>query len=77
MIVAKNIVGSFIGTLIAVWFSRWLGWIPSYDFAAERYFVENWRELSMGILTLGLVAVLACMFSMMVYALWRLLMSIK
>ena len=45
MIVVKNIVGSFIGTLIAVWLCRWLGWIPSYGCVAEQYFAEHHREL--------------------------------
>lgn len=71
MIVAKNIVGSFIGTLIAICFARWIGWLPSYDCAAAQYFVEHHREIVLGLLMLGLTsAVVGCLI-VMVYALYR------
>ena len=77
MIVAKNIVGSFIGTLIAVWFSRWLGWIPSYDCVAERYFVEHHKEIVLGLLVVGLAfAVVGCLI-VAVYAMYRMARTIE
>ena len=77
MIVVKNIVGSFIGTLIAVWFCRWLGWIPSYGYEAERYFVEHNKEIVLGIITAGMaLAVVGCLI-VMVYALYRMSRTIE
>jgi hypothetical protein len=77
MIVAKNIVGSFIGTLIAVWFSRWLGWIPSYDCMAERYFVEHNKEIVLGLIAVGLaLAVVGCLI-LLVYAMYRMARTIR
>lgn len=71
MIVVKNIVGSFIGTLIAIYFARWIGCLPSYDYAAEQYFVEHSREIVFGLLLTGLsLAVIGCLI-VMVYALYR------
>ena len=77
MIVVKNTVGSFIGTLIALWFVRWLGWIPSYDCVAERYFVEHHREIVLGLIAVGLaLAVVGCLI-VMVYALYRMARTIE
>ena len=77
MIVVKNIVGSFIGTLIAVWFCRWLGWIPSYGYEAERYFVEHHREIVLCLLAMGLTfAVIGCLF-VAVYAAYRMARTIE
>ena len=77
MIVVKNIVGSFVGTLIAVWFSRWLGWIPSYGCVAERYFVEHHKEIILGLLAVGLaIAVIGCLI-VMVYAAYRMARTIE
>ena len=77
MIVVKNTVGSFIGTLIAVWFCRWLGWIPSYGCVAEQYFVEHHREIVLGLLMLGLTfAVVGCLF-VAVYAAYRMARTIE
>ena len=77
MIVAKNIVGSFIGTLIAIWFARWIGWLPSYDYAAARYFVEHHREIVLGLLAMGLaLAVVGCLI-VMVYAAYRMARTIE
>ena len=77
MIVVKNIVGSFIGTLIAIWFARWIEWLPSYDYAAARYFVEHHREIVLGLLTMGLaLAVVGCLI-VMVYAAYRMARTIE
>lgn len=77
MIVVKNMVGSFIGTLIAMWLVRWLGWIPSYDCVAERYFVEHHKEIVLGLLAVGLaLAVVGCLFAL-VYASFRMARTIK
>lgn len=77
MIVAKNIAGSFIGTLIALWFVRWLGWVPSYDCVAERYFVEHHKEIVLGLLAVGLaIAVIGCLI-VMVYAAYRMARTIE
>ena len=71
MIVAKNVVGSFIGTLIAIYFARWIGWLPSYDCVATQYFVEHHKEIVLGLLAVGLaIAVIGCLI-VMVYALYR------
>lgn len=76
MIVMKNVVGSFIGTLIAVWFCRWLGWIPSYSCVAEQYFVEHHREIVLGLLAAGLaLAVVGCLI-VVVYAAYRMARTI-
>ena len=77
MIVVKNIVGSYIGTLIALWFVRWLGWVPSYDCVAERYFVEHHKEIVLGLLAVGLaLAVVGCLI-VMVYAMDRMVRTIE
>lgn len=77
MIVVKNAVGSFIGTLIALWFVRWLGWVPSHDCVAERYFVEHHKEIVLGLLAVGLaIAVIGCLI-VMVYAAYRMARTIE
>ena len=77
MIVAKNIAGSFIGTLIAIWFARWIGWLPSYDCVAARYFVEHHKEIVLGLLVMGLaLAVIGCLI-VMVYAAYRMARTIE
>lgn len=77
MTVVKSSIGSFIGTLIAVWFCRWLGWIPSYDCVAEQYFVEHYREISLGLLAMGLaLAVIGCLI-VVVYAAYRMSRTIE
>lgn len=77
MIVAKNVVGSFIGTLIAIYFARWIGWLPSYDCVAARYFVEHHREIVLGLLAMGLaLAVFGCLI-VMVYAAYRMARTIE
>ena len=77
MIVVKNIVGSYIGTLIALGFGRWLGWVPSYDCVAERYFVEHHKEIVLGLLAVGLaIAVIGCLI-VMVYAAYRMARTIE
>lgn len=77
MIVVKNIVGSYVGTLIAVWFCRWLGWIPSHDCVAEQYFVEHHREIALGLLATGLAfAVIGCLI-VVVYAAYRMARTIE
>ena len=77
MIVVKNIVGSFIGTLIAIYFARWIGCLPSYDCAAEQYFVEHHKEIVLGMLAAGMaLAVVGCLI-VMVYALYRMARTIE
>lgn len=77
MIVVKNVVGSFIGTLIAICFARWVGWLPSYDCAAARYFAEHHREIVLGLLAAGLaLALIGCLF-MVVYAAYRMARTIE
>ena len=77
MIVVKNIVGSFIGTLIAIYSARWIGWLPSYDCVATRYFVEHHREIVLGLIALGLaLAVVGCLI-MVVYAAYRMARTIE
>ena len=77
MIVAKNIAGSFIGTLAAIYFARWIGCLPSYDCVAAQYFVEHHREIVLGMLMLGLAsAVVGCLL-VMVYALYRMSRTIE
>ncbi len=77
MIVAKNMVGSFIGTLIAIYFARWIGCLPSYDCVAAQYFVEHHREIVLGLLMLGLTsAVVGCLI-VMVYAAYRMARTIE
>ena len=77
MIVVKNIVGSFIGTLIAIYFARWIGCLPSYDCVAMRYFVEHHKEIVLGLLAVGLaIAVVGCLI-MMVYAAYRMARTIE
>ena len=76
MIVAKNIVGSFIGTLIAIYFARWIGWLPPCDYAAARYFVEHHKEIVLGLLAAGLaLAVVGCLI-VLVYAMYRMARTI-
>ena len=77
MIVVKNIVGAFIGTLAAIYFARWIGCLPSYDCVAERYFVEHHKEIVLGLLAVGLaIAVIGCLI-VMVYALYRMARTIE
>ena len=77
MIVVKNIVGSFIGTLIAIYFARWIGCLPSYDCVAEQYFVEHHKEIVLGLLAVGLaIAVIGCLI-VMVYAAYRMARTIE
>lgn len=77
MIVVKNVVGSFIGTLIAIYFARWIGCLPSYDCAAARYFVEHHREIVLGLLAVGLTfAVIGCLI-VAVYAMYRMARTIE
>ena len=77
MIVAKNIVGSFIGTLIAIYFARWIGCLPSYDCVAARYFVEHHREIVLGLIAVGLaLAVVGCLI-VVVYAAYRMARTIE
>ena len=77
MIVVKNIAGSFIGTLIAIYFARWIGCLPSYSYEAERYFVEHHREIVLGLLALGLAfAVVGCLI-VVVYAAYRMARTIE
>lgn len=77
MTVVKSSIGSFIGTLIAVWFSRWLGWIPSYACVAERYFVEHHKEIVLDLLAMGLaLALIGCLF-VVVYAAYRMARTIE
>lgn len=77
MTVVKSSIGSFVGTLIAVWFCRWLGWIPSYGYEAERYFVEHHKEIVLGLLTVGMaLAVVGCLI-VTVYALYRMARTIE
>ena len=77
MIVAKNIAGSFIGTLIAICFARWIEWLPSYDCVAARYFVEHHREIVLCLLAMGLTfAVIGCLF-VAVYAAYRMARTIE
>ena len=77
MIVAKNVVGSFIGTLIAICFARWIGWLPSYDCVAARYFVEHHKEIVLSLLAMGLaLTVVGCMF-VVVYAAYRMARTIE
>ena len=77
MIVAKNIAESFIGTLIAICFARWIGWLPSYDCAAVRYFAEHHKEIVLGMLTVGMaLAVIGCLI-VVVYAAYRMARTIE
>ena len=76
MIVVKNIVGSFIGTLIAVWLCRWLGWIPSYGCVAEQYFAEHHREIAIGLLAVGWALGMVCALLVAVYAMYRMARAI-
>ncbi len=77
MIVVKNIVGAFIGTLAAIYFARWIGCLPSYDCVAEQYFVEHHREIVLGLLMLGLAsAVVGCLI-VVVYAAYRMARTIE
>ena len=55
MIVVKNIVGSFIGTLAAICFARWIGWLPSHGFAAEQY-----TEIATGLLAVFFALGIVC-----------------
>ena len=76
MIVAKNIAGSFIGTLIAIYFAQWIGWLPSYDCVTAQYFVEHHKEIVLGLLALGLAfAVVGCLI-VVVYAAYRMARTI-
>lgn len=77
MIVAKNIVGSFIGTLIAICFARWIGWLPSYDCIAEQYFVEHHSEIVRGLLILGMAATIIGCLIVAVYAAYRMARTIE
>lgn len=77
MTVVKSSIGSFVGTLIAVWFCRWLGWIPSYGSVAEQYFVEHHREIVLGLLAVGMAfAVIGCLI-VVVYAAYRMARTIE
>lgn len=77
MTVWKALIGSYVGTLIAVWFCRWLGWIPSYGCVAEQYFVEHHKEIVLGLLAVGLaIAVIGCLI-MVVYAAYRMARTIE
>ena len=77
MIVVKNIVGAFIGTLAAIYFARWIGCLPSYDCAAARYFVEHHKEIVLGLLAVGLAfAVIGCLAAL-VYAAFRMARTIE
>ena len=76
MTVLKSMIGSYVGALIAIWFCRWLGWLPSYDFAAERYFAEHHREIAIGLLAVGWALGVVCALLVAVYAMYRMARSI-
>lgn len=77
MIVVKNIAGSFIGTLIAIYFARWIGCLPSYSYEAERYFAEHHSEIVRGLLILGMAATIIGCLIVAVYALYRMARTIE
>ena len=77
MTVLKALIGSYIGSVIGIWFCRWLGWIPSQSFMAEQYFVEHHKEIVLGLLALGLAfAVVGCLI-VAVYAMYRMARTIE
>ena len=76
MTVWKAMIGSYVGSVIGIWFCRWLGWIPSYGCEAERYFVEHHKEIVLGLLAAGLaLAVVGCLI-VLVYAMYRMARTI-
>ena len=77
MIMAENIVGSFIGTLIAICFARWIGWLPSYDCVDARYFVEHHKEIVLSLLAMGLAFVVVGGLFGVVYAAYRMARTIE
>lgn len=77
MTVAKSMFGAFIGTLIAIYFARWIGWLPSYDCIAEQYFVEHHSEIVRGLLILGMAATTIGCLIVAVYALYRMARTIE
>ena len=76
MTVLKAMIGSWIGTVIGIWFCRWAGLIPSRGFAAEQYFAEHYREIVLGLLTAGLSAAIIGCLIVLVYAAYRMARTI-
>ena len=76
MIFVKTMLGSTIGAIIGIHVVRWLGWLPTYDAEAERFFLEHWKEIVHGVFAVGMaLAALYCLF-LMLYALYRLARTI-
>lgn len=77
MIFVKSMVGSFIGAIIGIWMCKWLGWVPNqHNLEAERFFVENWREIVHGILCVSAALAIALGLLVLVYSMYRLAKTI-